>query len=418
MSMLQKRWLTASVVLLGVNGCGGGEGLEGSVDGLPAEAAMSQGVVAQAAPGCLASDVDTDGDGVCDKVEAQYGTNPQSTDTDGDRLSDYAELFGSGGVDLPTLGANARRKDIFIEADYYANRKPTQGALNRVITAFANAPVSNPDGSTGITLHLALDQQIAAADADTDLNPVWTDFDKIKAKYFAAARAPFFHYMLFANTYSGGTSSGISRGIPAHDFVVTLGGWSTPGGTELQQAGTIMHELGHNIGLRHGGTDNANYKPNYLSIMNYEYQVYGFTISGAANVFDYSRVRVASFSEATINEVAAFTPVAPTTETDLAKIGGLRMVNVQVAGTASANLDMNANGTIQTATYARDLNRDGSTATVFPASQNDWSVLMFDGGGTIGDSALGTSRTLDREPFLVVPERVEPCLTADQVVAR
>lgn len=49
------------------------------------------------------------------------------------QLSDYAELFGSGGVNLPALGANARRKDIFIEADYYANRKPTQGALNRII---------------------------------------------------------------------------------------------------------------------------------------------------------------------------------------------------------------------------------------------------------------------------------------------
>ncbi|NOJ97271.1 hypothetical protein D7W82_05000 [Corallococcus sp. CA049B] len=414
MSKLQKTLLTASVALLGLNGCGGDEGVDG-----PAEAVVAQGVVAQAAPGCLASDVDTDGDGVCDKVEAQYGTNPQSTDTDGDRLSDYAELFGSGGVNLPALGANARRKDIFIEADYYANRKPTQGALNRIITAFANAPVSNPDGSTGINLHILLDQQIATADADPDLNPVWTDFDIIKAKYFAAARAPFFHYMLFANTYSGGTSSGISRGIPAHDFIVTLGGWSTPGGTEAQQAGTLMHELGHNIGLRHGGTDNANYKPNYLSIMNYEYQVYGFTIGGAANVFDYSRVRVASFSEAAINEVAAFTPVAPTTEADLAKIGGLRFVNVQVAGNASANLDMNANGSIQTASYARDLNRDGSSATVFPASQNDWAVMVFDGGGSIGDSALGASRTLDRaEPFLVTPEKLEPCLTEDQFLAR
>ncbi|RKG54551.1 hypothetical protein D7X30_28960 [Corallococcus sp. AB011P] len=419
MSKLQKTLLTASVALLGLNGCGGDEGVEGPAGALPEEVALAQGVVAQAAPGCLVSDVDTDGDGVCDKVEAQFGTNPQSTDTDGDRLSDYAELFGSGGVNLPTLGANARRKDIFIEADYYANRKPTQGALNRIITAFANAPVSNPDGSTGINLHILLDQQIATADADPDLNPVWTDFDTIKAKYFAAARAPFFHYMLFANTYSGGTSSGISRGIPAHDFIVTLGGWSTPGGTEAQQAGTLMHELGHNIGLRHGGTDNANYKPNYLSIMNYEYQVYGFTVSGAANVFDYSRVRVASFSEAAINEVAAFTPVAPTTEADLAKIGGLRFVNVQVAGNASANLDMNANGSIQAASYARDLNRDGSSATVFPAAQNDWAVMVFDGGGSIGDSALGTARTLDRaEPFLVTPEKIEPCLTEDQFLAR
>ncbi|QAT85907.1 hypothetical protein EJ065_4354 [Corallococcus coralloides] len=74
---------------------------------------------------------------------------------------------------------------------------------------------------------------------------------------------------------------------------------------------------------------------------------------------------------------------------------------------------------LQPASYARDLNRDGSSATVFPASQNDWAVMVFDGGGSIGDSALGTSRTLDRaEPFLVTPEKLEPCLTEDPFLAR
>ena len=30
-----------------------------------------------------------------------------------------------------------------------------------------------------------------------------------------------------------------------------------------------MHELGHNLGLRHGGGDDTRCKPNYLSIMSY-----------------------------------------------------------------------------------------------------------------------------------------------------
>ena len=287
MSKLHKTLLTASVALLGLNGCGGADLQDGETASTRLGVAEAAAIPLPIPPGCLIGALDTDGDGICDIVEVVLGTNPNSSDTDGDRLSDYVETFGFGGLDLAALGANARKKDIFIEADYYANRKPTQGALDRVITAFAIAPVSNPDGSTGITLHLVLDQQIAAADADADLNPIWTDFDVIKAKYFAANRAPYFHYMLFANTYSGGTSSGISRGIPAHDFVVTLGGWSTPGGTEMQQAGTLMHELGHNIGLRHGGNDDANYKPNYLSIMNYEYQVYGFIIDNMGGVLDY-----------------------------------------------------------------------------------------------------------------------------------
>ncbi|CAM4126516.1 hypothetical protein [Corallococcus exiguus] len=300
--------------------------------------------------------------------------------------------------------------------DYYPGQQPTQAMLNRVITAFSKAPVSNPDGSTGITLHLVVDQQITAADADLDLSPVWTDFDVIKGKYFAANRAPYFHYMLFANRYGGGNSSGISRGIPAHDFVVTLG--FAAGITELQLAGTLMHELGHNIGLRHGGNDDSNYKPNYLSIMNYEYQFYGFGIGGLNNVLDYSRVQVASFNEQSVNEVSGFAPVAPTTEADLAKISGLRFNDAQVTGNASTNTDFNNNGSIQAAAYVRDFNRNGF-ADVFPASQNDWTALAYDGGGQIGFATSGLTQDLGREElFLVAPEKMEPCLTVDARDAR
>jgi hypothetical protein len=411
MSRLHKALLTASVALLGLNGCGGADLPEAET------ASTRQGVEVATAiplpiPACSLLP-DTDGDAVCDAVELVLGTNPNNPDTDGDRLNDYAESFGfGGGLDLTALGANARRKDIFIEADYYPGLQPTQAMLNRVINAFANAPVTNPDGSTGITLHMVVDQQIAAADADSDLNPIWTDFDVIKAKYFAAARAPYFHYMLFANRYAGGSSSGISRGIPAHDFVVTLG--FIGGGTELQQAGTLMHEMGHNIGLRHGGNDDSNYKPNYLSIMNYEYQFYGFGIGGLNNVLDYSRVRVASFNELSVNEVSAFTPVAPTTEVDLARISGLRFNNVQVVGNASTNLDFNANGSIQAASYALDFNRSGAANNVFPASQNDWLALAYDGGGQIGFATPGITQDLGRdELYLVAPEKMEPCLTVD-----
>ena len=39
-----------------------------------------------------------------------------------------------------------------------------------------------------------------------------------------------------------------------------------------QQQGTFLHELGHTLGLRHGGGDNINCKPNYPSVMSYTSQ--------------------------------------------------------------------------------------------------------------------------------------------------
>ncbi|QSQ22758.1 hypothetical protein JY651_47990 [Pyxidicoccus parkwayensis] len=412
MFKLRKALMTASITVLGLNGCGGAELPEAET---ASTRQQDQGVataIPLPVPGCPLDALDSDGDGVCDAMELFLGTSPLKRDTDGDKLDDYAESFGfGGGLDLTALGANPRRKDVFVEVDYYPGLKPTQAMLNQVITAFANAPVSNTDFSTGITLHLVVDQEIAAADADLDLNPVWTDFDVIKAKYFTAARAPYFHYRVFAKQYDGGFSSGISRGVPAHDFVVTVASFN---GTELQSAGTLMHELGHNLGLRHGGNDEDNYKPNYLNIMNYEYQFYGFGIGGLNNVLDYSRVSVASFNEASVNEASAFAPAGSTTEADLAAISGLRFNGAQVTGNASGDLDFNNNGSIQAASYARDFNRNGTTNDVFPYAQNDWKALVYDGGGQIGFAGPGFDRDLGREElYFVPPEKMEPCLAGD-----
>jgi hypothetical protein len=50
-----------------------------------------------------------------------------------------------------------------------------------------------------------------------------------------------------------------------------------------------MHELGHNLGLRHGGADDTNFKPGYASVMNYAFQMSGITRGGERGVLDYSR---------------------------------------------------------------------------------------------------------------------------------
>jgi len=95
-----------------------------------------------------------------------------------------------------------------------------------------------------------------------------THYDYYKQRFFNPSRAGIYHYMIFAHDYwQGGSSSGLS--FSNRDFIVTLGSWSGQTGTDEDQSGAFMHELGHNLGLGHGGNSGVNYKPNYPSIMNY-----------------------------------------------------------------------------------------------------------------------------------------------------
>src|SRR5215475_12252817 len=84
--------------------------------------------------------------------------NPLLPDTDGDGIADVFELFGcadsTGSLDFPGMGANPFKKDIFIELDVMVGVTVDPAALQDVINAFAAAPVLNPDGTTGITLHI------------------------------------------------------------------------------------------------------------------------------------------------------------------------------------------------------------------------------------------------------------------------
>ena len=77
------------------------------------------------------------------------------------------------------------------------------------------------------------------------------------------------------------TRSGISD-IGGADSLITLGLWGPDGRTDPVQSGTLMHELGHSLGLTHGGLSRnpdgtfifePNCKSNYLSVMNYLFQV-------------------------------------------------------------------------------------------------------------------------------------------------
>jgi len=133
------------------------------------------------------------------------------------------------------------------------------------------------------------------------------------------------HYCLFAHQYEdrnddgdcvASGSSGLAQ-TPGWNFVVTLGGWGPSNvGTEFEQAATLAHEFGHNLGLTHCGQDDCNGIGNYLpimpSIMSYRYQLAGLRTNLLCNgltineawfkEMDFSHGRMCSLDETNLNE--------------------------------------------------------------------------------------------------------------------
>jgi hypothetical protein len=70
------------------------------------------------------------------------------------------------------------------------------------------------------------------------------------------------------------------------------------------QARSLMHELGHTLGLAHGGNktlNDLNYKPNYLSIMNYLY-LFPDQRMKQVSFLDYSRCALPDINEVMTND--------------------------------------------------------------------------------------------------------------------
>ena len=75
------------------------------------------------------------------------------------------------------------------------------------------------------------------------------------------------------------------------NFAVTFGPYTDAGETPLftTAAATFMHELGHNLGLVHGGDEVCiNQKPNYVSVMNYTYQLNGIPLATAPGTAEFA----------------------------------------------------------------------------------------------------------------------------------
>jgi hypothetical protein len=374
-----------------------------------------------------------------DRVLQVYSVNWVIRDSDGDALLDVWErsgydenLDGTIDVPLPEWGANVNRKDIFVYVDWLAaenhNHRPSAVALDLVTRSFANQ---------GIDLHIQWGNAIPETTERIILGSGtydWTEFDSIKnsSDGFPPAYQRVAHYALFAHSITQLCGySGISRDIPASDFIVSLGGWyrnddrvDPPGldkcnssgsanGSDYQQAGTFMHELGHNLGLRHGGSDDIGYKPNYLSIMNYLFQFRGLLrVNSSGNRyegdFDYSRFNTPDLNEISLNEN---TGITGGDILDTYRTRGWRSIDntygIMFPSNAPINWNWNydTNGLrlIDSGTIRANINGD-SYSNQNLDTWNDWARLIFNGGSVGATGVSGNELPIETPLEEMTPE--------------
>lgn len=214
------------------------------------------------------------------------------------------------------LGAWPVLKDIFIEVDWtddshdgpFHSHRPTVEAVGMIEAAFAAAPVPNPyNAPDGVRLHIDYGQGGPFRGGNyIPGSPEYivfdSEFNELKAIHFDRNRKGFFHYAIFTHRHTDAQndSSGVAE-IDGDDFMVTLQIYLS----DRNVSHTTMHELGHNMNLRHGGFEDLNYKPNYNSIMNYRFQFFGVDDDCDAigdGVLDYSVAARLDLDENHLNE--------------------------------------------------------------------------------------------------------------------
>jgi hypothetical protein len=264
-----------------------------------------------------------------------------------------------------------------------AGHRPTPETLQPVIDAFA---------AHDIVLHLSVDDDLPF---DANLGTLdglgryqWDEFDALKAAHFDEELESAVRYCVFAHRLATLSDSGLARGEPSSDFIVSLGAFVEESGATdpWMQAGTFMHELGHVLGLRHGGADVTNRKPNYLSVMNYDFQKQGLRINGQDGHFDYSSVKLADLDESTLSEGAGLGAAAAGYQT-LYRVTTLDPTTFEItveavwSGDAQGSVDWNGKDGIDAGTVSADINGNGVLELL--TSHDDWAALDFE-GGTVG----------------------------------
>lgn len=399
-----------------------------------------------------------------------YTWADSTVDADSDGIPDIAEEEGTSfyGMPLNLWGARPGTPDLFVHVavmepgidDYGlddAGMLLQKKALDKVVSAFADQGIAlhfdvgekglyseyNEINNRGLNQYnlsnrdhtVPYNKSIALSGSSSS----YTYVDDLKYQYLPSERYQIFYFMVLGSSQlsSGdGGSSGVAW-LGGRDFLITLGAWNlffgNPTNPEITaehmenqtvnfQASTIMHEFGHNLGLRHGGDEDVNFKPNYYSIMNYLYQLNGLsTISNnEGDRYEYEILRKNGTN--TLDDFFALTNNNFTStylmdyshgegdnldQQALIESDGLR----QPSGTSGVNWDIT--GIITSSPLSFNINavwvlgydidgniiyEDDDTAVFH--DYNDWNNLSF----YYANLAHGVSRTIESRTYEIIKE--------------
>ena len=328
--------------------------------------------------------------------------NSSNADSDQDGLRDGDELLNKEvsfyPIKFATWGADPLQKDIFFEMDWAKcvnisdpNKCPTGDADSGQMgaglpdAAFqAQIETIKTDFGPPANVRVHFDAGRSNSDPST-----WTDW----GNWFGASQLP-------AGDNCGETGNSPHRAYTFHHGIsyAPEGAWGNscliPGpffNTRVNIPRTITHETGHNLGLQHGGRPNKisiNFKPHYVSLMNYNYSWDAGWSPGNAPV--------PSLNPTSLAERTGLGSAWPTTAVRTQVLTKLRDAWCPVTAYSTGkcvNIDGNAGAGIPIGSV--DWNRDGfhaANVAVVQGPVNTWD-FMWKGKskfapGTLKDPAL------------------------------
>tara|TARA_B100001094_G_scaffold312781_1_gene349830 strand:+ start:9289 stop:11163 length:1875 start_codon:yes stop_codon:yes gene_type:complete len=349
------------------------------------------------------------------------------TDTDQDGIPDCAEQMCRTYAGLPyyAWGARPGVQDIFLQASWMQESsgllEPRYAALEMIRNTFAQY---QPTSSTrAMRLHIDTGQLFSAVDAiDTDNFNLFSADSLIRVgdpvpfsqytnlqpqdeenmvnalhyqeQYMDVRRESVFNYVLYAHQINPSNPhvTGIAYVGYYRTLIIALGGHLEHASFSQEdhrlnyivnmQASTTLHELGHIFNLWHGGQDNENGKPNYISSMNYLY-MYGLPalMQAPDDRYRYHRCResipISQMSQSVLGEPHNFV-----IDYSYGRAGLLDEQNLDedlgLAGDYMYPFDFNCDGDSNDTSLAFDLNpRDMYQSSLSQVSDfNDWQEIQ------------------------------------------